>query len=106
MRWIAMARYEYLKGVTVILLLPARTVTAWFPDYLYDEELRFVRGRLKFECGDAKPDSAPFPSLIAILKSKEIAVTSIAVEMSPDNICRYGEAFLPLRVCYLREDLR
>lgn len=52
----------------VVLLIPARTDTRWFHEYLYNKpnvELRFIRGRLKF--GDSK-NSAPFPSMLAILK--------------------------------------
>lgn len=51
---------------TVVMLLPARTDTAWFHDYVYGHaEIRFVRGRLKF--GDSK-NSAPFPSMVAIFR--------------------------------------
>lgn len=51
---------------TVVMLLPARTDTAWFHDYIYGKsEIRFVRGRLKF--GDSK-NSAPFPSMVVIFR--------------------------------------
>lgn len=51
---------------TVVMLLPARTDTAWFHDYIYGHaEIRFVRGRLKF--GDSK-NSAPFPSMVVIFR--------------------------------------
>lgn len=50
----------------VVMLLPARTDTAWFHDYIYGKaEIRFVRGRLKF--GDGK-NSAPFPSMVVIFE--------------------------------------
>lgn len=49
------------KGVA---LLPARTDTKWFHDYIYGKaEIRFLKGRVKF--GDGK-NSAPFPSMIVI----------------------------------------
>lgn len=49
---------------TVVMLLPARTDTKWFHDYIYKKaEIRFIRGRLKF--GGAQ-NSAPFPSMIVI----------------------------------------
>ena len=53
-------------GALVALLAHARTDTRWFHDWVYGkaDEIRFVRGRLKF--GDGS-QSAPFPSLIAIL---------------------------------------
>ena len=52
-------------GALVALLAHARTDTRWFHDWVYGkaDEIRFVRGRLKF--GDGSK-SAPFPSLIAI----------------------------------------
>lgn len=49
-----------------VMLLPARTDTRWFHDYIYGKaEIRFVKGRLKF--GGCK-NSAPFPSMVAIFK--------------------------------------
>lgn len=62
--WIRKAYYSSIEGATVVLLLPARTDTLWFHDYLQEAELRFVRGRLHFD--DRRP--APFPSMIAILR--------------------------------------
>ncbi len=51
---------------TVVCLLPARTDTKWFHEYIYRKaEIRFIRGRLKF--GDSN-NSAPFPSMIVIFK--------------------------------------
>src|SRR3990172_2084765 len=45
-------------------LLPARTDTRWFHDYILGKaEIRFLRGRLKF--GESK-SSAPFPSMICV----------------------------------------
>ena len=40
------------SNCTVVMLLPARTDTKWFHDYIYGKaEIRFVRGRLKFGGG-------------------------------------------------------
>ncbi len=53
----------------VVALLPARTDTRWFHDYIYQKpnvEIRFIKGRLKF--GGSK-NSAPFPSMIVIFKN-------------------------------------
>lgn len=53
---------------TVVMLLPARTDTKWFHDYIYGKaEVRFLRGRLKF--GGAI-NGAPFPSMIVIFRRK------------------------------------
>ena len=52
-------------GVAV-MLLPARTDTRWFHDYIYQKaEIRFIKGRLKF--GGAK-NPAPFPSMVVIFR--------------------------------------
>lgn len=51
-------------GTTVVALLPARTDTARFHDYIYGKsEIRFLRGRITF--AGAK-NAAPFPSMIVI----------------------------------------
>lgn len=49
-----------------VALLPARTDTKWFHDYILGKaEIRFLKGRLKF--GGSK-NSAPFPSIICVFK--------------------------------------
>jgi phage N-6-adenine-methyltransferase len=54
------------SNTLVVCLLPARTDTKWFHDYIYNKaEIRFIKGRLKF--GYSK-NSAPFPSMIVIFK--------------------------------------
>ena len=51
------------------MLLPARTDTKWFHEYIYHKaEIRFIRGRLKF--GNSK-NSAPFPSMVAIFEERK-----------------------------------
>lgn len=69
-QWIVKAFEEAKKdNTTVVLLIPARTDTSYFHDFIYKKhEVRFVRGRLKF--GDSK-NSAPFPSMIVVMKNKE-----------------------------------
>ena len=49
----------------IVLLLPARTDTAWFHDYATKHKITFLRGRLKF--GNSKT-AAPFPSMIVEMK--------------------------------------
>lgn len=54
---------------TVVMLLPARTDTKWFHEYIYKKaETRFIKGRLKF--GNSN-NSAPFPSMVVIFRKKE-----------------------------------
>ena len=63
-RWVKKAYEESLKGATVVCLLPARTDTAWWHDYVIPHaQVAFIRGRIKF--GDAK-SGAPFPSAVAV----------------------------------------
>ena len=56
---------EAQAGTTVVLLIPARTDTAYFHDYIYGKaEIRFLRGRLHFEDEDGNRfPPAPFPSI-------------------------------------------
>lgn len=65
-KWVEKAYLENQKGVFVVMLLPARTDTRWFHDYIYKKhEIRFIKGRLKFNDGN---QSAPFPSMLVIMK--------------------------------------
>jgi len=53
-----------LPGTRVVMLIPARTDTSYFHDYIYHKaELRFIRGRLHYNDGKT---GAPFPSMIVI----------------------------------------
>ena len=62
---------EWKKGKTVVFLIPARTDTKRFHDYILPlhekglAEIRFIKGRLTFE-GAKQP--APFPSMVCILR--------------------------------------
>ena len=64
-KWVEKAYNESKKpGTTVVMLIPARTDTRYFHDYIYHKaEIRFLKGRLKFV--DSK-NSAPFPSMVVI----------------------------------------
>ena len=71
-KWVKKAYEEACKGATVVLLIPARTDTGYFHDYIYGKaEIRFVRGRIKFadQNGIAK-FNAPFPSMVVIYNGK------------------------------------
>ncbi len=60
-----------LFGATIVMLVPARTDTKRFHDFVFNKgyEVRFLRGRLKFS--DCK-NPAPFPSCIIIFKKRVI----------------------------------
>jgi site-specific DNA-methyltransferase (adenine-specific) len=64
--WCKKAYDEWKNGKTVIMLIPSRTDTAYWHDYIMKAtEIRFIKGRLKF--GGAKYN-APFPSAIIVFK--------------------------------------
>lgn len=53
-----------------VMLIPARTDTKWFHEYVYQRpnvEIRFVKGRLKF--GNSS-NSAPFPSMVIVFNKE------------------------------------
>jgi len=47
--WLRKAYEESQRGATVVCLIPARTDTAYWHDYCMKGEVRFLRGRLRFE---------------------------------------------------------
>lgn len=67
-KWVEKAYRESRKrDTTVVMLIPARTDTRYFHDYIYHKaEIRFLRGRLKF--GESN-NSAPFPSMVVVFKT-------------------------------------
>jgi phage N-6-adenine-methyltransferase len=64
-KWVKKCYEESKKENTVVvMLIPARTDTSYFHDYIYNKaEIRFIRGRLKF--GNCK-NCAPFPSMVVV----------------------------------------
>lgn len=71
--WVRKAFEESQKmPFPVVLLLPSRTDTTYFHDYICGKAaIRFLRGRLKFENEDgiASGMSAPFPSMVVVYNS-------------------------------------
>lgn len=78
-KFVEKAFEEYYSGRTelIVLLLPARTDTKAFHKYIYPfySEVRFLKGRLKFEINGkpvldrhGRPQSAPFPSMLVIFR--------------------------------------
>lgn len=63
--WIEKAYHESTYGTKVVMLIPARTDTAYWHDYAMKGKIEFLRGRLKF--GGHK-NSAPFPSAIVVFE--------------------------------------
>lgn len=67
--WMQKAFESAREGATVVALVPARTDTRWWHDYVRRAaEIRFVKGHLRF--GDASA-SAPFPSAIVVFRPQQ-----------------------------------
>ncbi len=64
--WIKKAYEESLKGKTVVMLLPARTMRKWFHEYaLKASEIRWLQGGLRFEGYKKK---SPFGLMIVVFR--------------------------------------
>ena len=67
--WVRKGLSASMEGATIVMLLPARTDTKWFHEYIYGKaEIRFVKGRLKF--GKSK-NGAPFPSMVVVFRPRK-----------------------------------
>ena len=67
--WVKKCHLEFTKGATVVMLIPARTDTSYFHDYIYGKhEIRFIRGRLYFNDGKER---APFPSMVVVMRGAD-----------------------------------
>ncbi|MGD9891806.1 MAG: DNA N-6-adenine-methyltransferase [Dehalococcoidia bacterium] len=71
-KWIEKAAAEAARGLTVVMLIPARPDTDAFHKHIINKsnvEVRWLKGRLKF--GNAT-NSAPFPSCVVIFRPKVV----------------------------------
>lgn len=64
--WLEKAYKSSIKGATVVCLVPARTDTAWWHDYVAKGDVELLRGRLTFS---NYKSVAPFPSAIVVFGS-------------------------------------
>lgn len=72
--WIKKASEEAKNCDVIVLLIPARTDTSYFHDYIYKKKnvsIEFLRGRLKFEDKGIAKNPCPFPSMIVVMKGDE-----------------------------------
>lgn len=64
--WVKKSYLESKKGKTVVMLIPSRTDTVAWHDYVMrSSEIRFIRGRLKF---GGSSNYAPFPSAVVVFR--------------------------------------
>lgn len=81
-KWVKKSFEESSKGKLVVMLIPSRTDTRYWHDYVMKaKEIWFIKGRLKF---DDHWNSAPFPSAIIIFRpqyenKKEILIKSVNI---------------------------
>ena len=61
--------YEHMSGGGIaVMLIPARTDTKAFHEYIYGKaEIRFLKGRLKF---GGSNNNAPFPSMVVVFDGR------------------------------------
>jgi hypothetical protein len=65
-KWIKKGYEQSRKGKVVVMLIPSRTDTRYWHDYIMKaNEVWFLKGRLKF---DDQKSGAPFPSAIVIFR--------------------------------------
>ena len=69
--WVKKCHDEAQKPNTlVVMLIPARTDTSYFHDYIYHKaQIEFVRGRLHFNEAE---QGAPFPSMVVIFDNSSL----------------------------------
>ncbi len=68
-QWVQRAMQQAQEHTVIgTCLLPARTDTAWWHDYVMEGAalVYLIRGRIKFELPDGAENSAPFPSAVVI----------------------------------------
>lgn len=70
-KWIEKAYNESKKGATVVCLIPSRTDTKYWHDYVMKaDEIRFIKGRLKFLDAQGNENmTAPFPSAVVVFEA-------------------------------------
>ncbi len=67
-KWVAKAYNEAQKGSMIVMLIPSRTDTRWFHEWIYEMDgvdVEFLKGRLHFS---GSKWNAPFPSMIVTFR--------------------------------------
>lgn len=94
--WTKKCSDEYKNGSTVIMLIPSRTDTKAFHDYIYPvaPAVCYIKGRIKFanpvlesEQPNMKVASAPFPSCF-VLFDNDLTEEKLEVLKSFGTVCK------------------
>lgn len=81
-KWVGKCYEEGQKGATVVMLIPARTETSYWHEYVMKaSEIRLVRGRLRFS---GVGINAPFPSAVIVFRPGDHAPTVSAMGRNGD----------------------
>ena len=66
-KWVEKSYNEAKKGAKVVMIIPSRTDTKWFHDFIYNKaEIRFLKGRIRFLQNKKELNAAPFPTMLII----------------------------------------
>ena len=107
-KFVEKAYLESLKKATVVCLIPSRTDTLWWHNFVMKGEIEFIKGRLKFinrllpsykEDGSMKISSAPFPSAVVVFKNqeqakKEIMETNFSTGNKQSAPCNHNKGYM------------
>ena len=71
--WVEKAYRESLRGAVVVMLIPSRTETQYWHDYImkYAHKVMFFNKRIKFERLNEETNSAPFPSALVVFDNSK-----------------------------------
>lgn len=72
--WIDKAIAEAAQAQLIVMLVPARTDTAWWHRAIRTARVQFLRGRLRFK---GAPSCAPFPSALLYWNAFEVTLGGI-----------------------------
>lgn len=85
-KWVHKAYLESQKGKMCVLLIPSRTDTYWWHEYVMKaNEIRFIQGRIKYE---GAKFNAPFPSCVVVFKGSTPTDKKVYEIQKETNHCR------------------
>ncbi len=85
-KWVRKAFDESRKGATVVCLLPVRAETGWYKELCLGHEIRFIRGKLKFDLPTTfiRDDGVAIDEIHA-------ASASMIVILRPSDTCQIAD---------------
>jgi len=73
-KWIEKAYNSSLKGAVVVCLVPSATDTKWWHEFALKGEIRFLRGRPRFETKEGNWQQTFSPSTIVIFRKGDYSL--------------------------------